>query len=126
MSDPYGEIHLAIATYDHERARDLLRKAIRENPTAEVYYLASQVALNNTQKKDFLKKAVALDPFHKEATYLLSRLESGAPIWSSSPEAYTAKSVQSGSQSYALAGVGARLAAYLLDGIVLIPIRFAT
>lgn len=41
MYDPYQKIRLAIATYDYDRARDLIRKTLKENPTADVYYFAS-------------------------------------------------------------------------------------
>jgi hypothetical protein len=52
-------IKSAIASSDVDQARILLRKALK-NPTSEIYELASQVALNNEQKRSFLKKAQEL------------------------------------------------------------------
>lgn len=49
-------IKSAIADGKHEEARILLRVALKE-PTAEIYYLASQVALNEQQRQSFIKKA---------------------------------------------------------------------
>jgi len=46
---------------------------------AETYYLASQVALNDDQKRDFLQKAVDKDPFHATAYSALQQLK-GLPI----------------------------------------------
>lgn len=53
----------AIANGNHEEARTLLRVALKE-PTAEIYYLASQVALNDQQRQSFLTKAEEIDSSH--------------------------------------------------------------
>jgi hypothetical protein len=53
----------AIADGNHEEARTLLRVALKE-PTAEIYYLASQVALNDQQRQSFLKKADEIASSH--------------------------------------------------------------
>lgn len=60
------KIRHAIECADVEEARDLLRDALRD-PSADIYYLASRVALNDAQKVQFLEKALELDPFHQQA-----------------------------------------------------------
>jgi hypothetical protein len=67
MSNLNDEIRAAIETSDVDRARALLREAFKNNPDADTYYLASQVALNDDQKQKFLVKATEMDPFHSEA-----------------------------------------------------------
>jgi hypothetical protein len=56
-------IKSAIADGNHEEARTLLRVALKE-PTAEIYYLASQVALNEQQRQSFLKRAEGIKKLH--------------------------------------------------------------
>ncbi|NDJ51794.1 MAG: hypothetical protein GYB68_01765 [Chloroflexi bacterium] len=71
------EIRAAIDSFDIDQARVLLRDALKDNPDAETYYLASMVALNDRQKRNFLEKALEMDPFHAEADEELHRLNSG-------------------------------------------------
>ncbi|MCS6871940.1 MAG: hypothetical protein NZ571_10830, partial [Anaerolineae bacterium] len=75
MQDLHAEIRTAIALNNLDRARDLLRQALRGEPDAETYYLASQVAISDEQKREFLRKALELDPFHAGAQYALERLK---------------------------------------------------
>lgn len=67
MNGLVSEIKVAIDSFDMEHARELLREALKQNPSADIYYLASLVTVNEEQKTSFLEKAVELDPFHKEA-----------------------------------------------------------
>lgn len=67
MSDKLNEIQRAIDTFQLDHARELLHEELAENPTADVYYLASQAAVNHGQRVDYLNKAIDLDPFHKPA-----------------------------------------------------------
>jgi hypothetical protein len=67
MTDRLTRIREAIDTFDIELARELLREELKSYPSAEAYYLAAQVALNDNQKKSFLEKAIELDPFHAAA-----------------------------------------------------------
>lgn len=73
MSNLVSEIKTAIDSFDMERARELLREALKQNPSADVYYLASLAAVNEQQKKSFLEKAIELDPFHKDASNELQK-----------------------------------------------------
>ncbi|PJF31373.1 MAG: hypothetical protein CUN51_03315 [Candidatus Thermofonsia Clade 1 bacterium] len=123
MQSLHTEIRSAIAVNNLDRARDLLRQALQNNPNAETYYLASQVALSDEQKREFLRKALELDPFHKEANYAMERLKllSRAPLEPissfSEPVAPVYKAKPESGVVYA--GFGIRFAAVLIDGIVL-------
>ncbi|MDL1899461.1 hypothetical protein FBR02_01685 [Anaerolineae bacterium CFX9] len=66
MSSLNPQIKDAIDSFDPNRARELLREAMKD-ANAETYFLASKVALDDDQKREFLEKAVALDPFHEKA-----------------------------------------------------------
>ncbi len=67
------EIKESIAINDVSKARKLISVALKNQPDADIYYLASQVALDDNQKKEFLNKALELDPFHEEANNDLSK-----------------------------------------------------
>lgn len=66
-SDLTTAIRDAIDAFDFEQARKLLKEALKE-PSAEIYYLASQVALDEVQKNRFLEKSLDLDPFYTPAS----------------------------------------------------------
>ena len=78
MSDLLDDIRLAIDSFAIARARDLLREALK-SPTAEIYFLAAQVALDEDQKRRFLEQAVALDPFHEKAVAALGQQKIDTP-----------------------------------------------
>ncbi|MBK9778619.1 MAG: hypothetical protein IPP55_00980 [Anaerolineales bacterium] len=84
MSNIISEIKSAIDSLDIDQARELLKVALKENPTSEVYYLASRVAVNETQKRSYLNKAIELDPFNEDAHNELKRRENSSV--SKSPE----------------------------------------
>jgi uncharacterized RDD family membrane protein YckC len=129
MPDLHAEIRAAIAANDLERARALLRQALRESPDAEMYYLASQVALSEAQKREFLDKALALDPFHEGARHATERLKllsqaavmPSKPFYADSAPIYQMKPKETTS-GYPLAGFGERFLAALIDGAVLFVI----
>jgi len=73
MQNLNNEIKSAIDSFDVERARILLRDALKE-PNAETYYLASLVAINDGQKVEFLKKALQLDSSYTKAGIALDKL----------------------------------------------------
>src|SRR5690606_34928746 len=66
MSALNAEIKKALDSFDIDRARELLRQALKE-ADAKTYFLASRAALDDTQKQEFLTKALELDPFHENA-----------------------------------------------------------
>lgn len=147
MSEEYREIREAIDNFETERARDLIREALKENPTAEVYYLASQVAMNDYQRRKFLSQALELDPFHTKAERALESLNGGAgespsrsqaqstfgsgssgipgtPYAEKAKRDYTASANVGGQTSYALADFGTRLLALIIDIVILSIVGF--
>lgn len=48
-------------------ARQLLRTEIRQNPSADAWYLVSLVCTSKQQEIHALERAINLDPFHEEA-----------------------------------------------------------
>jgi uncharacterized RDD family membrane protein YckC len=104
METSLEQIKEAIVQGDIERARELLREELRSNPSAEAYYLGAQIALNDAQKREFLEKAVALDPFHARAYQQLNALREGSAL-------------QLAGATYA--GGGRRLIAYWIDTFLL-------
>jgi hypothetical protein len=74
MSDIIEEIRQAIST-DIARARELIREELKRAPTAELYFLASKVAISDEQRKSMLQKAVDLDPFHADASMALEQMQ---------------------------------------------------
>ena len=79
MSGQLTEIKQAIDSFELEKARNLLRGELQNNPSADVFYLAAQAALNESQRLHFLEKAVNLDPFHEKATLELSKRKPSSP-----------------------------------------------
>jgi uncharacterized RDD family membrane protein YckC len=136
MNDGLDEIRSVIKSGDDERARQMLRVKLMSNPTAEIYYLASQVARNEEQRRDFIDKALALDPFHEGASNALSKLKrdenSDIPAqenpFRAEPRRQTPPSTlfpdtrqqsQSATSTHALADFGTRFIAYFIDALIL-------
>lgn len=69
-------IKSAITDGNYEEARTLLRVALKE-PTAEIYYLASQVALNDQQRQIFLNKAKEIESLNSSAIIIPITRETG-------------------------------------------------
>jgi uncharacterized RDD family membrane protein YckC len=79
MATVLEQVENAINRGDAEQARELLRDELLSNPTAEAYYLASLVAFDEEQQREFLEKALAIYPFHKKAYTLLKRINARHP-----------------------------------------------
>ncbi|NWJ47283.1 MAG: hypothetical protein HXX08_15580 [Chloroflexi bacterium] len=81
------QIKQAIEADNIEEARRLIREALQNNPTADTYYYAARVALNDQQRESFLKKALELDPWHELAANELEKLSSRqlAPLMEYTP-----------------------------------------
>jgi hypothetical protein len=67
-------IREAIDPFDLDLARVLLREALR-NPTAEIYYLAYLVALDDRQRITFLSKSLELDPTYPPALDAIRKMQ---------------------------------------------------
>lgn len=75
--DPIRQL---IKAGDFAQAREQLRPLIKENPNAEIWYMAAQVSEDRARAIYCLKKALALDPLHTPANRLLLKLEGGADL----------------------------------------------
>lgn len=69
------EISDSIRYGDKKRAQELLKPILKENPSAEAWYLASQAANTDAQMVKFLQKAVELDPSHEKASRALEAMQ---------------------------------------------------
>lgn len=118
------QIEELIDQHNLTQARDLLRDELRNNPSAETYYLASQVAVVHAQRRHFLEKAIELDPFHKEAHQALQELVPDLNAHMDTPRKRKTGYSQSfdkpkRSFDYELAGTGRRFVALFLDLVIL-------
>lgn len=68
------EISDSIKYGDKKRAQELLKPILKQSPSAEAWYLASQAANSDAQMVKFLEKAVALDPSHETASRALEAM----------------------------------------------------
>ncbi len=77
MSELNSQIKQRISANNIEGARQLLHDALPPQANAETYYLGSLVAVNDDQKRDFLFRALAMDPSHSQAHQALNMMNSG-------------------------------------------------
>jgi uncharacterized RDD family membrane protein YckC len=140
MSNNLREVRNAIGLGHMETARQLLRPILNENPSAEAYFLASKVALDDEQREDFLRQALELDPYYQPAADALSgkttkpkntefqgydamaerfgASDSQSSTYQGSFSAGISPSSKQG-EYYELADSGQRLFAFIVDQIVL-------
>lgn len=104
MATVLEQVEKAINRGDAEQAHELLRDELLSNPTAEAYYLASLVAFDEAQQREFLEKALAIYPFHKKAYVQLETLRTG---------------IVRSSESFPYASISTRFVASLIDGFIL-------
>lgn len=131
MNDGLDDIRSAIKKGQTDQARQMLRNKLMSNPSAEVYFLASWVATSEEQRRDFLEKALALDPFHQGASDALHKRDKPQNAARTPPDVAAGRPpVASGSrvpnaagmQSHALADLGPRFFSYLIDTFILVGI----
>lgn len=67
MGERLAEIQRALDGFHMEEARELVKRELKESPSAKAYYLAAQAALNHGQRVDYLERALELDPSHLAA-----------------------------------------------------------
>ena len=75
MGDRLKEIQWALDGFRMEEARELVKRELKESPSAEAYYLAAQAALSHGQRVDYLHKALELDPSHPAALDELANIK---------------------------------------------------
>jgi uncharacterized RDD family membrane protein YckC len=133
MEDAFSHIRKLITDGEETQARDLLRAEIRKNPSAEAYFLASQVAYNEEQRKMFLESALEHDPVHAGASEAMAIITApktvppapnvGTPF---DPFAFATRKLKNDEVSSVdvgtLADPSSRVVAYIIDWIILIVI----
>jgi uncharacterized RDD family membrane protein YckC len=118
MTD-FSEIEAIIANRELEQARAALRPLLEsEADNPQVWYLASKAARNEAQRRYFLEQAVQRDPlFHAAANELHSLTMPQTAI--------APKLIAVPSSAPVYASASKRLAAFLVDGFILIMINIA-
>ena len=120
MSDRITAIQTAIDSFQMDRARELLRDELQENPSPEVYFLASQAAVNHGQRVKFLEKTLDLDPFHQAAHDELAMIVPPGMKSRTVPETFPQRKPKAkNTVTYPLTSIGKRFVALLLDSIIL-------
>ena len=72
--DDYYDIEAAIRTGDVAYARERIREVIRQQPTAEAWYLAALVARTPHQRHNLLEKSLSMDPDFERARNALAAI----------------------------------------------------
>ena len=139
------EIRTAISAgdRDRDRARLLIKQAMREEPSAELYYLASRVTNKRSMRWKLLRQAQRLDPFDVEVEAALERLqgtysqssgvvsvagEGHQDTFGMTFEEIIGKSdrktptIPRGTKHYPRAGIGVRGISYLIDAMISIGV----
>lgn len=112
----------AIAEGKHELARNLLRLLIEDHPqSSEVWYWAAQVAVNPTQKRAFLKKAVDLDPLNHLAANELRTIDKPA-VAKPAPTVQPVQAKVEKQSGIQYASFSKRAAAFLTDVMIIFAI----
>jgi len=124
LIDELEPVKEAISNDNPELARNLLRLLIEEYPdSAEVWYQAAQVAVNERQRTAFLEKAVELDPLHHLAANELHHLQQPAQaVQIVEPPRYTPLPHYQPARATEHAPFWRRLLATLVDGFIIMVI----
>lgn len=78
-ADPLPPIHDALKSGDKKTAQMLLQPLLKNQPSAEAWYLAAQACTTDEKAIWCLRKALELEPQHSGANRLLFRLEGAKP-----------------------------------------------
>src|ERR1700690_2913359 len=78
-SDSLKPIREALKAGDKKTAQTLLRPLLKDQPTAEIWYLAAQACATNEKAIICLRQALDLQPQHSGANRLLFKLEGPRP-----------------------------------------------
>ncbi len=109
------DIQAAIDNFDLVKARRLVREALDEEPSVELYILAAEVASTDEDRQYYLEQAVELDPFNPQAEEALNRLMQQEPTTTPpppQPQPTIRRNVQ-------YASFGSRFMALIIDGVLL-------
>ncbi len=75
MDKEIEQVKAIIKSGDKNRARQLLREILKNEPSADAWYLAAYVATNDQQRIKFLENALSEDPFHEHAAVALEKIK---------------------------------------------------
>ncbi len=73
-------IELALKIGDLAYARELLRLALKTNPSADLWYLAALATSNRDEQIERLEQALALNPEHTRAALTLEETLQQTPV----------------------------------------------
>lgn len=79
MSKNLKAVKTAIRQGDKRRARKLLVTILKQNPTADAWYIAARLASDRKQAAGFLRRALRQAPDHVPSKKLLTRLSQKPP-----------------------------------------------
>ncbi len=79
LSDSLQPIREALKAGDKQTAQKLLRPLLKDQPSAEVWYLAAQACKTDDKAIECLRYALELEPQHSGANRMLFKLEGAKP-----------------------------------------------
>lgn len=124
MGDRMAEIQRALDGFRMEEARELVKRELKENPSADAYFLAAQAALNHGQRVDYLERALELDPAYKPALEELADIKQPDKI-SPEPPPAPAEPIDEPPWQIKLAPLSKRFIAIVIDGFIVGIFSFA-
>ncbi len=124
MGDRMAEIQRALDGFRMEEARELVKRELKENPSADAYFLAAQAALNHGQRVDYLERALELDPAYKPALEELADIKQPDKI-SPEPPPASAEPIDEPPRQIKLAPLSKRFIAIVIDGFIVGIFSFA-
>lgn len=79
MTDPIPAIKQALKVNDQKQARQLVRQALKQQPSADLWVMAARLTNNRDQSITCLRKALELDEWHAQANRMLHLIEGSEP-----------------------------------------------
>ncbi len=77
--DKFEKIRAALQAGELDKARKMVRWLLKNEPSAEAWYLAAQVVEAKDEKIKCLRQAITLDTWHKAANLELYKIEGSTP-----------------------------------------------
>ncbi|MCY3832571.1 MAG: RDD family protein [Chloroflexi bacterium] len=125
MTDRLATIQRALDDFRRDEARALVKEELKENPSADAYYLAAQAARTEGDRVAYLRKALEIDLGYQAA---VDELAGFAPmekvnrsVAAEADEAGKAKASEAdeiAAPNMRLASIGKRWLAIIIDGFI--------
>src|ERR1700753_3055273 len=77
--DKLDQVRTAISRGEMEKGQKMVRWLLKNEPSAEAWYLAAQLVEDKGEKIKALRQSIRLDTWHKEANLQLYKLEGSRP-----------------------------------------------